>query len=331
MIRLLQLFYFIIILSDFSYSQDPHFTQFNAAPITINPNYVGVFDGKVRVTSNHRQQWSNALDPFVTSTLGVDLRINTSASDDNLQNPLNIGVFVMSDRSMKSAFKSDNISGAISYHVTLDNDGYISIGAALFASYSNRRIDFSSLSFDAQFASNGFNLQLPSGETSLISLKPFSTIGTGILYLYNNPDVGSFFDIGLSAYNLNQPKQTFLSDTNSRLPRRLSGHISYQKYFDEMSYISTKAIFQQQGNTSYILGGVTYGRSFGEDNKFLVGMGLWYRTGSAFSPQLIVEMKKFQLGYSYDIELGSMKNAPKPAKSMEFSLQWRFGATQPRY
>ena len=41
--------------------QDPHFTQFNAAPITINPNYVGVFDGNVRITSNQRRQWFNHL------------------------------------------------------------------------------------------------------------------------------------------------------------------------------------------------------------------------------------------------------------------------------
>ncbi len=331
MTRLTIFFLIFCLLSKSLFSQDPHFTQFNAAPITINPNYVGVFDGKVRFTSNHRQQWTNVLDPYVTSTFGFDLKVNTSRSSDNLQNPLNVGVFVMSDRAMKSSYKSDCVSGALSYHVTIDNDGYSSIGGALFASYINKRVDFSSLSFDVQFASNGFNLQIPSGESNFSNLKPISTIGAGLIYLYNNPDNGSFFDLGLSGYNINRPRQTFLADTSSILPLRLSSHVSFQKYIDEVSYFSLKAIFQQQGNTRYILGGGSYGRSFGENSKYLLGLGLWYRTGDALSPQLLFELNKLQIGFSYDIAISDMNKAPKPAKSMEFALQWRFGATRDKY
>jgi type IX secretion system PorP/SprF family membrane protein len=321
-----------LLVCDKIYSQDPHFTQFNAAPITINPNYVGVFDGNVRITSNQRRQWFNVFDPYLTTSLGLDFKLKLKSSENNLQNPLNLGVFILSDRSLKSAYKSDCVSSAISYHVTLDNDGYKSLGGALFGSYTSKRLDFNSLSFDAQFVANGFDLRLPNGESYITNLKPFATVGAGLLYLYNNPDDGSFFDFGISGYNLNQPNQTFYSDTTSILPFRISSHLSYQKYFNDKSYFSVKAIFQKQGNVKYILGGFTLGRAIGshEENKYLIGVGAWYRTGDAISPQLILDMQKIQLGVSYDIAFNDLKNGPKPSRSIEFSLQWRLGSSQIR-
>ncbi|MFZ9207484.1 MAG: type IX secretion system membrane protein PorP/SprF, partial [Sediminibacterium sp.] len=53
-------------------AQDPHFSQFFASPLTINPALTGKFDGKYRITSNHRNQWPTINNAFITTTASFD-------------------------------------------------------------------------------------------------------------------------------------------------------------------------------------------------------------------------------------------------------------------
>ena len=87
----------------------------------------------------------------------------------------------MNDRTMKGTFRSNYVSAAASYHVKLDEQGRANIGAGLMGTYANRRVDLSALSFDEQFTSGGFNRTLPTGEAALQQMKPFISIGAGLL------------------------------------------------------------------------------------------------------------------------------------------------------
>jgi len=56
-----------LILAAISYSndlkaQDPHFSQFYAAPLYLNPALAGTSAGNYRVGVNYRDQWRGALD-----------------------------------------------------------------------------------------------------------------------------------------------------------------------------------------------------------------------------------------------------------------------------
>lgn len=327
MIKCIIIYFAIFIFCEKLYSQDPDFTQFSSAPIAINPNYVGVFDGNVRITTNQRKQWLNSFDPITTTSVGLDFKLKFNSYSENLQNPLNFGVYLLSDRSLKSVYKSDCISSAISYHVTIDDDGYKSIGGAIFGSYTNKRIDLGLLSFDSQFTSNGFNLGLPNGESSSFNFKPFVSVGAGLIYLYNNPDDGSFFDFGISGYNINQPNQTFFKDSSSILPVRISAHISHQKYLDNNIYYSLKAIFKKQSNIQYLQGGFTLGKSFNlsQESSYIMGIGLWYKTSNLISPELLLGINNFHIGVSYDILLlNNINNDFQKANSFEISMQLNF-------
>jgi type IX secretion system PorP/SprF family membrane protein len=272
--------------------------------------------------SNYRQQWNNAIDPYITSLVSGDAKI--AANNKNSQNPFNIGFQLMNDRSMRGSFKSNYLASTVSYHVALDKNGHKSIGAGLSTSYADRRLDFSSQSFDAQFTSGGFNLSLPTGETALRQLEPFVSVGAGLLYRYANKESGNFFDIGVSAYNLNRPRQSALGDANQFVPIRYSAQLNYSKYLGERSVIFLRGLYQNQSSVQYMLAGLSYGKLIGV-NKDMIGAGLWYRTGDAMSPYLFMEMKKVLIGISYDIAISDLSKAPKPARSMEMSLQWRLG------
>ncbi len=303
-------------------AQDPHFTQFYSAPLTVNPAYTGVFRGQLRLMSNYRQQWNSLASPFTTAYVSLDGKVGEMPEVG--QNPFNIGVQLMNDRSMKGAFLSNYISGSAAYHVALDYDGLKTLGGGLSFGYGNRRIDFSSIAFDEQFASGGFNLSLPSGEAALQSMKPFVTISAGLLYRYDNTFTGEFFDVGVSAYHLNKPQQTVLNDPTQILPLRLSAQISWQKYLNDNTILNLKGLYQSQASVSYALGGFSLAKLFG-DPKNMVGAGCWYRSGEAVSPYLFVEYNHLMIGFTYDMVMGDLSKGPRPARASELSLQWRLG------
>ena len=304
-------------------AQDPHFTQFFAAPFTVNPAYTGVFNGQVRMMANYRTQWQNAIDPFTTAIVAGDFKIGSNSSEG--QNPFNVGIQMMNDRSMKNAFKSNYLSATTSYHVTMDDAGFHSLGAGLMATYADRRIDVSSLSFDAQFTSGGFDIvNLSNNEATLQNLKPFFTLGAGLLYRYDNWESGDFIDVGISGFHFTQPQQSVFNDSASILPLRWSAQLGYQKQLQSDVVINAKFLFQHQAKVQYLLGGLSVGKIFGE-RRDLIGVGCWYRSADAISPYVFYDFNGLQVGLSYDVTVSDLTKGPKPARSMEMSLQWRLG------
>jgi len=50
------LFIALLLFQVYSYAQDPHFSQFFASPLTINPANTGNFSGSLRAALNSRTQ-----------------------------------------------------------------------------------------------------------------------------------------------------------------------------------------------------------------------------------------------------------------------------------
>jgi type IX secretion system PorP/SprF family membrane protein len=318
------LFVFLLLLQVLVVSgQDPHFTQYHAAPFSINPAYTGIFNGRARFISNHRQQWASGVDPFITTSASLDMKLKSNTETG--QNPFNIGLQLMNDKSLKGAFRSSYVSATSSFHASLDADGIMSLGAGLMATYANRRLDLNGLFFDNQFTSGGFLPGMASGETSLQQLKPYFTIGAGMLFNYNNPSDKTFFELGASIFNANRPIFTTLQDSSQFVPVRYSLQASLQKYLGDQTLVNLRGLYQSQASVNYILTGLSVSKLFGPDNINQAGVGFWYRTGDAFSPYLLLEFSNFMVGCSYDITISSLKDAPKPMRSFELSLTVRMG------
>src|SRR4249920_3845660 len=56
-------------------AQDPHFSQFFASPLTLNPAFTGKFDGEWRLAANHRDQWPSIPKAYVTTSASLDFGI----------------------------------------------------------------------------------------------------------------------------------------------------------------------------------------------------------------------------------------------------------------
>lgn len=301
-----------------SKAQDPHFSQFFASPLTINPALTGNANSDLRVFTNYRQQWLGNTTSYNTGTLSIDSRLFKEQLGD--KRVLGIGGFLMSDQSLNGYFKSTYASINTSYMIAIDKEGEHSIGIGLAGIYGDRRLDFSQLTFSEQFGSGGFNTALPTGESSLANLKPYISVASGLLYRYKGEETD--IEIGISGYHYNKPKQSFLSDTSGNyLPARFVAHFSMENYLSEKFSVSTNAIYQTQAKQSYFAVGaiLNYGTMEKGVGK-IFSTGLFYRSDDAIYPYAGLTVNNFQLGLTYDVTVSKFKTSSYAPKTWELSL-----------
>lgn len=319
-------------------AQDAHFTQFNSTPIFLNPAMTGVFlnyhkgheknlENSSRLITNTRSQWSGNQSSYNSAFLQFDKRMSKQYGPQNynIESPFNLGVSCLYDQSLLGALKNTTISFSGSYQLLLsENVSSLGIGASF--SYTNRILDLSKISFSNQFTSGGFNLDLPSGENALSNMKPFLSIGTGLLYRYEGEDGSNFLNVGISALNVNKPKQTFYTDDKQFLPIRYTAQANWTHIYEKFK-IESYIFYQNQASINEMMGGVvldyflTY--NDGIPDK-LIGMGFSYRHKDAISPYLRFEIKNFMIGCSYDITTSNLSLTSQTPKSFELSLQCLF-------
>jgi type IX secretion system PorP/SprF family membrane protein len=301
-------------------AQDPHFSQFFASPMTLNPAFTGLFSGDYRISGNYRNQWSSISTPFVTGTAAVDFGI--------LKNSLNytdiwgVGVMAMYDRTGGGAITSTYLSFSTAYHKGLDPEGNHTLAVGVQATYVQKRLDPNKLIFENQIDNNGYNPAIPSGETFVNPSISYIDPNIGILY---NGLVGESSNIylGTSFYHITQPTETFMAQNNNRLTARWTAHGGGSfPVGANGNRIHTSALYMKQSTASEF----TFGGAFGfdlngdEDNPTVFYLGSWYRLKDAINPYVGMQINGFTVGLTYDANVSSLKPASNYRGGMELSI-----------
>lgn len=131
-----------------SQAQDIHFTQFDGAPLILNPALTGGFNGIYRVSGIYRNQWSSVTTPFVTFGTSVDAPIKRASNgDDNLA----AGLTMYNDRSGDGNLANLSILGSIAYHKFLGTESNKSLSVGLQGGYTQKSIDLARLYWGMNF------------------------------------------------------------------------------------------------------------------------------------------------------------------------------------
>src|SRR6187431_730294 len=103
-------------------AQDPHFSQFYASPLTLNPALTGRFDGTFRLAANYRNQWPTIYNAFTTATASLDFPIlaNTIPEFDTW----GVGIIGLSDQSGNKILRNNYVGISTAYSKGLDEDGF---------------------------------------------------------------------------------------------------------------------------------------------------------------------------------------------------------------
>ncbi|MCY7293000.1 MAG: PorP/SprF family type IX secretion system membrane protein [Ferruginibacter sp.] len=308
---------FIVAFSASAHAQDPHFSQFFASPLTLNPAFTGKFDGQWRLAVNHRDQWPSIPKAYVTSSGSFDFNV----MKDKLPagDVFGIGISGLSDASANDQLKLNYGSVSLSYHKALDEDGYNTIGAGFQGTYSSVTLDEGKLTFEDMLRSNGFTGARTDFLTNGNNQNYFD-INAGILFSGSSNGDNNYY-AGVSVYHVNRPKVGF-KDQNYFLANRLTVHGGGSVPVADALTLNASIIHQVQAKASETtLGGaLAYNLNGDEITPSNIFIGSWIRLNDALIPYIGLEVGGLRIGASYDVNISSLKTATASRGGSEFSL-----------
>ncbi|MCO6498664.1 MAG: PorP/SprF family type IX secretion system membrane protein [Chitinophagaceae bacterium] len=307
-----------VMISGYNYAQDPHFSQFFASPLTLNPALTGKFDGTVRAAGNYRNQWPALNNVYTTFTASADLQIMKKHIPET--DTWGIGILALKDQAGGDILTNTYLALSTSYHKSLDEDGFQQIGIGFQGTYGQKRLDQTKLYFEDMLTPFGFT-----GVTQEVFYTQnlnvnYLDINAGIMYSGSTTGDNNFY-IGASMYHINRPKESFMgADWN--IGTRTTIHAGGYFPVSDLITLHTSGIFQIQNQATETVIGAAAAAEIdpGSANPSNVYFGSWYRFGDALIPYIGLEFAGFRLGATYDINLSSLKTASQSRGGMELSL-----------
>jgi type IX secretion system PorP/SprF family membrane protein len=322
-------------------AQDPHFSQFFASPLTLNPAFTGKFDGVWRIAANNKNQWliqdqfGSTGYAFSTSSFSLDFPILKNKIPEG--DVFGVGISALKDASANNTLKLNYGSASLSYHKALDESGYNTIGAGFQGTYSNLLLDTRQLHFEDELTGNGWYFdpqhQNPTTGSSADyntglfknkdNIRNYFDMNAGILYSGSSNGENNYY-LGLSMYHINRPKLSYQKNNAWFLSNRTTIHGGGSFSISDVVGLNVSFIqqFQNKANET-VLGGTLSINANGDDEKPTnVYVGSWMRVNDAIIPYLGLEVGGLRIGATYDINISGVKSAlsTKLGSEMEFSI-----------
>ncbi len=289
-----------------AHAQDPHFSQFYANPLYLNPAMAGATKCP-KVNMIYRNQYP-ALGAFRTIGASYDQFVNDISGG--------LGLLVTNDNAGDGTLGITEVSAIYSYHLTVSRE--VSVLVGFQAGYRQRTLDWSSLQFGDEIHNlYGFVLQTQEiqGEDQVghVDLSTGFVLFTDIFYL------------GGAFHHLTQPNDPFLVE--STLPMKMTFHGGAQIPIGggrlasgSTTTLNPGLLYQQQGEFQQMnfLLSVT--------REVLTG-GLAFRHNVTNADALVV-LVGFQptdalsIGYSYDFTVSEFSNQEGGAHEISLSYQF---------
>jgi type IX secretion system PorP/SprF family membrane protein len=306
------------------YSQDIHFSQFFADPISYNPANVGFFNGNYRLGVNHKEQWPWAAKGKYTNYNTTSAYADFSILDNKINEIdwAGIGVNFINDQAGDGNLRSNKVAFGLAYHKGLDryHKHFISLGFTF--SYVNRAINFKELYFNNQWEERvGFVAELPNLENLATENYSYFDMGIG-LQGRNVVSQSLKLTYGLSILHLNQPKETFYDQSNVLGIRYLVHVVAEYKINDKLD-LQGSAYFTFQKETYETLFGAllsTELQSNSKKNSQKLLVGVFYRWNDALAPMVGYEYHRTRILMNFDVNLSKLSQASKGNGGFELSI-----------
>ncbi|MCE3279368.1 MAG: hypothetical protein K0S44_1559 [Bacteroidetes bacterium] len=302
-------------------AQDIHYSQFNSSPENLNPAQTGLFDGDWRFDGNYRSQWSAIPVPYKTFSLATDTRLKTKLEND----VPGAGLQINNDKSGDSRFSTTQIllSGSYIKKLTKDSANFLSLG--IQPGITTKSFDVNALTFDNQYDGDQYNAALASGESFSKTRITYFDLGAGITYLWRKTN-RTKINIGISAFHLNRPKQSFFENDNIRLDVKTTfsgiGQVPVSAKLD----VLPSFMYQRQGKFNETLVGLfgKYHLKPIDGKETAISLGAFYRVKDAFIVVANMDYKNFNVGISYDVNTSKLIAATNRRGGFEISIIYIF-------
>lgn len=314
--------FFLLSMAGFkSYAQDPHLSQFYAAPLYLSPSFAGGTTGS-RIAMNYRSQWLKLPEAFTTYAFSFDHYFPRTNSG--------IGLMFLKDKAGSGAMSTSISAFQYSYNLMINRNLFIKPGIQF--GYIQKSIDVHDLVF---------NDQLYYGTETSVDVKDRNSLNSVPGYIDFASSVLIYSDrywFGTKVDHLATPNESFWRTTTSRVPRKVTAYGGAKfglngklgKYNEES--ISFTFIYRAQKKYDQLDLGAYWLRSS-------IVVGFWYRglpvkhngvnfhNHDAITVLLGYQLKDLKIGYSYDLTVSKLSNN-NSGGSHEVSLIFEFNQNQ---
>jgi type IX secretion system PorP/SprF family membrane protein len=275
-----------ILCSLVGFAQDAHFSQYNSAPLHLNPGFAGS-NGCGRVTTGHRIQWPGLPGSYVTTHVAYDHYLHAIRGG--------LGLSYYHDNAGYGTLFTDQADLIYASHLPVSiGKSWLVIKPGVSAGYRRRKIDTNKLTFGSMIDPRGGFVY--SANQDLHETRHNLDLGAGLV-IYSK-----HFHGGFAAHHLTGPDEGFIG--KSKLPMKLTAHLAATFGNPDSSMklsCSPHVLFMKQQDFQQLLAGVAV-----KFDKYILGFA--YRSEDAYIVQAGFQMPLFRVGYSYDHIISKLTN-----------------------
>jgi type IX secretion system PorP/SprF family membrane protein len=303
-------FYLLLVFLFFtisnSFGQDPHFSQFYANPLYLNPAFAGTANCP-RFILNFRDQYPAYPKNYLTFSGGYDQYIPEIQSG--------IGLLVTGNIDGKAAYQNYYAGAIYNFRVKATHQLYLQF--ALQGNFVYTAINWEKWKFASDIINPSAPSEFPDNQNKYQS-KSQVDVAFGFM------GYTSYLYFGLAVHHLLPLQKSFLHDPKKIWEPKWTAHVGgkvtiIQKIKDEVNFgdifFHPNIVFMSQGKYHYLHEGFYF-------NFYPLTVGTWLRHNfkncDAFIISCGVEYKIFKIGYSYDFNLNKLE---RTGGSHEVSLQ----------
>jgi type IX secretion system PorP/SprF family membrane protein len=295
-------------------AQDFHLSQYDAAPLYLNPALVGQFDGKYRIHGHYRTQWGAVSSKsFKTAAISFDMPFKKFA----------FGAQVLNRRAGAGDYNDLGILLTGGYKFNLHSNGMHKLSVGLQAGVIQKSVNFDNLYFENQYTtSNGgsFDQTLPTGENFGGSTFWLPDVNAGFVYYYGQDQIRINPFVGASVFHLTQPKETWYNDDN-KLPMRYKAHAGAKVNISTKVQLMPKVLFMAQRNAQELNYGLMAHYHLGSTGVIVL-LGPTLRSSDAFILEGGAKFGNYEAKVSYDFNTSSLSDFSDGKGGFEISLTY---------
>ena len=304
-----------VLVSQVKAQIDPHFSQYYAYPLFLNPALTGVMNGDTRVTANFKDQYATVNNAYETGALSADIRPTDRVG---------VGLNILDQSAGTAGFNYFTAYGSFSYNIAISNDGTQKINFGVQAGLINRSFDPSKLQLGDQYNPGlGYDPDLPSNENFTNSSSTVFDAGAGIFYYDGDPNHTANPFFGVSLAHLNRPTDPFaFSDNDAKLPIRYIIHGGIRlKVGDDINLTPHFIYIRQQEAQERAVGAYSEFK-LPNDNGLI--LGAMYRFQDAAIANVGYHFDSYIVGASYDFNTSQLNTATAGQGGLELSISYVF-------
>ncbi|MCW3127524.1 MAG: hypothetical protein JWO03_3182 [Bacteroidetes bacterium] len=313
------------------YAQDTHLSQYNYAPLELNPALAGLNSCDYRIAVNARTQWNTVSGGNTYATFGAsgDISIGRATKFNSFAG---VGLSLQSDVAGATSYNTNRGDVSLAYHFMVDRKNGSSLSIGLQFGVNHRGFNASKSTFDAQYdpVTGKYDPSLPKESFARTNML-YIDAGAGILYSVNFKRQRNNIYLGVAINHVNQPNISWYSpglynaSGNDKLYLKTTIHGGGSFQVGDKVWIMPNFMLLFQGpSQQYNFGSLVRLRLGNNNSTTFFYAGAQFRAPlDALILQTRLDFKGLTIGFSYDINVSKLTPASQTFGAPELAIMYQ--------